>query len=107
MKNTNHPSSKGTFFTSTPTPTRFIRGSRLSHLLVVGQSAGCLEHHPPADLDGVVGEAFVEAAQQCDVDRGTYTVLPFVVDQQREEVAVLGVDGIVLIAQAIGLVRIA
>src|SRR6476619_3055103 len=29
MKNTNHPSSKGTFFTSTPTPTRFIRGSRL------------------------------------------------------------------------------
>ena len=60
-----------------------------------------------ADLDGVVGEAFVEASQQRDVDRRTDPVLPYVVDQQREEVAMLGVDGIIRIAQACGLVGIA
>ena len=69
----------------------------LRHLLVVGQSASCLEHHPLADLDGVVGEAFIEAAQQRDVDRGSDAILPYVVDQQGEEVAMLGVDGIIFV----------
>ena len=54
------------------------------------QAAGRLEHHPPADLDGVVGEPLVEPAQQRDVDRGADAALPLAVDQHREQVTVLG-----------------
>ena len=73
-----------------------VAAAALGHLLVIRQSARRLEHHASADLDGVVSEALVEAAQQRDVDRGADSVVPFAVDQQREQVPVLGVDGIVL-----------
>ncbi len=64
-----------------------------------GQAAGGLEHHPPADLDGVVGEPFVEPAEQCDVDCGADAAAPFAVDQHREQIPVPAVDGVVLLLQ--------
>jgi hypothetical protein len=38
--------------------------------------SGHLEHHSSADLDRVVGKAFVEPAQQGDVDGGGDAVFP-------------------------------
>ena len=75
---------------------------RQAELLVIRQAAGGLEYHPPADLDRMVGEPLVVATEQRNVDGGADPVLPFVVDQQGEQVPVLGVDGVVLILQAAG-----
>ena len=49
-----------------------------------GAFAGGLEDDPSGHFDGVVGEAFVEPAQQCYVDRGCHSVLPFMVHQDGE-----------------------
>jgi hypothetical protein len=46
---------------------------------LLGGFAGGLEDDPSGHLDGVVGEAFVEPAQQGYVDRGCHSVLPLMV----------------------------
>jgi len=50
--------------------------------------SGGLEDHSASDLDGMVGEAFVVAAEQSDVDGGGDAVLPFPVHKQSEQLAV-------------------
>lgn len=56
-------------------------------LLVDGPS-GNAEYHVPPHLDRVVGEAFVEPAQQGKVDRGGDVVFPITVHQDCEKMAV-------------------
>jgi hypothetical protein len=53
-----------------------------------GYRAGCLEDDAPADLDGVVGEAFVEPSQKSDIDGGLHAVRPFLFFEQSEQVLV-------------------
>src|SRR5258707_10173508 len=74
--------------------------------VVYGEFAGGLEDAPSGHLDGVVGEAFVEPAQQCYVDRGCHSVLPFMVHQYGEQAAVQVVHRVVLLVDAGGLVRV-
>ena len=48
------------------------------------KSAGGLEDDLPSDFDGVVGETFVEPAQQGHIDRSGHAVSPFAVHQLDE-----------------------
>lgn len=58
----------------------------------MGRGAACLtgrvEDDAATDLNGMVGEALVEPAQQCDVDGGGNARAPLPVHQDREGVAV-------------------
>jgi len=69
--------------------------------------AGRLEDDPSCHLDGMVGEAFVEPAQQRHVDGGRDAVLPFPVHQHREQVAVQVVHGVVFFGDLGGFLRVA
>ena len=65
-----------------------------------GQLARHQEDHTTAHLDGVIGEALVEASQQGDVDGRRHTVLPFAVHEHREQVAVEIIHRFVLLVEA-------
>ena len=69
--------------------------------------AGHLEDDPAGDLDGVVGEALVEPAEQRHVDGRGHAVLPLPVHQHGEQVPVQVVHRVVLFADPGGLLRIA
>src|SRR3954462_1093336 len=71
-----------------------------------GEPAGGLEDDAAGDLDGVVGEPLVEAAQQCHVDGGGDAVLPFLVHQHAEEMTVQIVHRIVFLTDAGRLLRV-
>jgi hypothetical protein len=43
----------------------------------VGYLAGCLKNNATLDFDRVVGEAFIEPAQQRNIDGGLHAVRPF------------------------------
>ena len=76
-------------------------------LVLFGKIAGGLEDDPPCDLDRVVGETLVEAAEQRHIDRGGDAVLPLAVHQHGEEMAMQIVHRIVFLADPRGLLRIA
>ena len=73
------------------------------YALLGGKCAGGLEDDPPADLDGVVGEALVEAAEQRDVDSRGDPVLLLAIQQRGEQLPVQLVHRVVLFAYASGL----
>jgi len=66
-------------------------------------SPGGLEDDSASDLDGMVGEAFVVAAEQGDIDGGGNAVFPFPVHQQTQQLTVEVVHGVVVVAQLGGL----
>ena len=72
-----------------------------------GKCAGRLEDDPPADLDGVVGEALVEAAEQRDIDSRGDPVGPLAIHQLGEQLPVQLIHRVVLFAYASGLAWIA
>jgi hypothetical protein len=80
-----------------------VAGHRLSSkspLLVQGECAGRLEDNPPADLDGVVGEALVKAAEQRHIDSGGDPVLPLAIHKHGEQLPVQIIHRVVLFANA-------
>jgi hypothetical protein len=52
----------------------------------VGYLAGRLEDNATPDFDRVVGEAFIEPAQQRNIDRGLHAVRPLPFFEQGEQV---------------------
>src|SRR5947208_15793896 len=60
---------------------------------------GGLEDDPTPDLDGVIGEPFVVAAQQRHVDRSGNAVLPLPVHQHGEQVPMQVVHIVIVVVE--------
>ena len=67
-----------------------------------GQRAGDHEDNPGPDLDGVIGKALIEAAQQRDVDGGWDTVLAMRSQQHAQQLPVQVVHHFVFFTQTRG-----
>jgi hypothetical protein len=78
--------------------TAFSRTETSDSNLGVGYLAGRLEDNATPNLDGVVGEAFVEPSQKSDIDGGLHAVRPFLFFEQSEQVLVKFVDNCIVTA---------
>lgn len=58
------------------------------HALHVGGFSGCLEDNAAPNLDCMVGEAFIKAPQESDINCGSHAVRPVLFLEQGEEVLV-------------------
>jgi hypothetical protein len=76
-------------------------GRRLGSDQIVDGTAG-LEDDSASDLDGVVGETFLVAAEQGDINRGGDAVFPCWVHQQTKQLTVQVVHSIIIAIQLRG-----
>jgi hypothetical protein len=72
------------------------RGTSPTVLLRVRELSGCLKNDAAPDLNGMVGETFVEPTQQGDIESGGDPMRPFLIHEYFEQLSVEVVHRIVV-----------